>query len=98
MLCIPFISHTLLSLDKYGGVLGTYCGETVSEVTRPAQGGLNETVDSTRVALWGTSFGGGHVLVAGSKLNDSIAAIVSLVSSYSAIAKLKCTITRHSTS
>ena len=36
---------------------------------------LNE-VDSTRIALWGTSFGGGHVLVAAARDGD-VAAVVS---------------------
>eukprot|EP00884_Botryococcus_braunii_P018461 jgi/Botrbrau1/5299/Bobra.0391s0018.2 len=53
--------------------------DILSAVTWVKEGALNASVDASRVALWGTSFGGGHVLVAGSKLRDSIAAIVSLV-------------------
>src|SRR5437763_10582346 len=35
-----------------------------------------EEIDSTRIALWGTSFGGGHVLVAAAR-DGAVAAVVS---------------------
>src|SRR5947209_15645201 len=35
-----------------------------------------EEIDSTRIALWGTSFGGGHVLIAAAR-DGGVAAVVS---------------------
>lgn len=41
---------------------------------------LSSSVDSSRLSLWGTSFGGGHVITIASKLGRHIKAVVSQVS------------------
>jgi acetyl esterase/lipase len=41
---------------------------------------LSSSVDATRLSLWGTSFGGGHVVTIASKLGGQIKAVVSQVS------------------
>jgi dipeptidyl aminopeptidase/acylaminoacyl peptidase len=40
---------------------------------------LSDRVDNDRLALWGTSFGGGHVLVTAAKLGSAVKAVVSQV-------------------
>jgi hypothetical protein len=46
------------------------------------QSDLSDTVDTDKVALWGTSFAGGHVLVVASEpqFQDQISAVVTQVS------------------
>jgi cephalosporin-C deacetylase-like acetyl esterase len=40
---------------------------------------LGPNIDSSRIALWGTSFAGGHVIVAGSQLKKDIRCIISQI-------------------
>lgn len=40
---------------------------------------LRDTVDTSRLALWGSSLAGGHVIAAGARLGPAVAAIVSQV-------------------
>lgn len=49
------------------------------------RGSLSNTVDTGRLALWGTSFAGGHVLVvaAETEFRDHITAVVTQVSGHS---------------
>jgi pimeloyl-ACP methyl ester carboxylesterase len=57
-------------------------------------GGLGVRVDAERVALWGTSFAGGHSLVLASKLGDRVKAVVSLVPHLSGPAAARASIAR----
>lgn len=49
------------------------------------RGSLSNTVDTGKLALWGTSFAGGHVLVVASEpeFRDHITAVVTQVSGHS---------------
>lgn len=49
---------------------------------RHVRASLSSTVDTAKLALWGTSFAGGHVLVVASdpEFKDHIAAVVTQVS------------------
>jgi cephalosporin-C deacetylase-like acetyl esterase len=37
---------------------------------------LGGQVDSTRIALWGVSYGGGHVLVSAARFGTNISAVI----------------------
>lgn len=41
---------------------------------------LDDTVDGSRIALWGVSYGGAHVLVTAAKFGSNISAVVANVS------------------
>jgi pimeloyl-ACP methyl ester carboxylesterase len=41
---------------------------------------LSSSVDTSRISLWGTSFGGGHVVTIAAKLGNQVKAVVSQVS------------------
>lgn len=45
-------------------------------------GQLGGAVDTSKVLLWGTSFGGGHALVTAAKLKENVTAVVAQVSSW----------------
>jgi hypothetical protein len=51
-------------------------------VCRHVRSSLSNAVDTTKLALWGTSFAGGHVLVVSSEpeFKDNITAVVTQVS------------------
>eukprot|EP00877_Chromochloris_zofingiensis_P003875 jgi/Chrzof1/13489/UNPLg00577.t1 len=40
---------------------------------------LNGTVDSSRLALWGVSYAGGHALMTAARLGDNVSAIIANV-------------------
>jgi dienelactone hydrolase len=42
-------------------------------------GQLGDAVDTSKVLLWGTSFGGGHALTTAAKLRENITAVVAQV-------------------
>lgn len=47
---------------------------------RHVQNSLSDTVDTGRMSLWGTSYGGGHVINMASKLGKQVKAVVAQVS------------------
>jgi hypothetical protein len=55
----------------------------VHRLCRHVRSSLRSAVDTTKLALWGTSFAGGHVLVVSSEpeFRDHITAVVTQVSS-----------------
>jgi pimeloyl-ACP methyl ester carboxylesterase len=59
-----------------------------------SSGGLGPRVDASRIALWGTSFAGGHALVLAAKLGDRVRAVVSLVPHLSGPAAARASIAR----
>jgi dipeptidyl aminopeptidase/acylaminoacyl peptidase len=42
--------------------------------------GLDGQVDGSRIALWGVSYAGGHVLVTAAKFGSNISAVIANVS------------------
>lgn len=59
-----------------------------------ASKGLGVRVDAGRVALWGTSFAGGHAIVLAAKLGQQVKAVVSLVPHLSGPAAARASIAR----
>ncbi len=49
---------------------------SVSLVPLPQATGLDGRVDPSRLALWGVSFSGGHVLSLAAQLGDNVTAVV----------------------
>lgn len=55
-------------------------GEESEELHDPIQSEILDSVDSSRVVLWGTSFGGGHALTLAARLGHRVAAVVAQAS------------------
>ncbi len=57
----------------------SHVNDILNVVSFAKSGKVSKFVDPNRIGLWGTSFSGGHVLVAGDKLGDAVNCIISQV-------------------
>lgn len=57
----------------------SFASDSLPHLVRLQDTELNGTVDSSRLALWGVSYAGGHALMTAARLGDNVSAIIANV-------------------